>query len=926
MNSVYFFLPFVLVAGTGIYQDVFAVQNNTVTGYDYFNIDNGDGTFTFQSHKPYLFDGSKYVPFIKSGNQIQTAQGSVLLNSDGSFSWTQNGMTDTIVAKYADISNLNSWTYPNTLNNDTPDISWDGSAFVSSKIKSGIGKLDYKYILIDGKWKTQLEATNLSGLTTKAFGFDQIIDLSVDTIQFGNQTVNLDNFNGTTYNKTWLANHQSKVINFLNGINFDFDLGFDDLYSVTVYDTGIGKSRLVFDYRTSSPLLPNETLVIDPTFGYASSTLYRVNTGAGAGVACPAASTISSTASEVQLPDSADGVNICQIHSFQWDITSIPDTANPTTITVKYDISGPNNPRNCDWNSIENKPSTSTAQNLFNDISDGTTFQNNNSDCTTSGTGKTLVLGTDANTDLKNNLSVDWWAVGLLYDNMVRDGSFHYQKPDNVELEVIYSLTPPPDAVITTAISNISSNAFNVTWSAPALNGGNLTNYLLNFTTPYGNPQTFLANTTNTFYYATGLTFGTDYSVRVSALTEIGYNATGNIANATTTSNEYATPPVLTMYANGTNTTSLNLQFPSSTMQNINGYRIQCEVPIGTGFTTITSNTTTSTQYYNYTGLTTNVIYNCRVYALNGSGISTASNEYDMTTFHLPDAVTTLSGTATGFATVMLSWTAPISYAPEIIGYMINYTTPEGNPTTIVTNSTGDDDTEATIDNLEIGGDFSFRVAPLTVHGTNASGNIFNVTTITNYNLGNLTNPDVTNENDFKIFFDRTDVDDTTILLDVTYPTAYVMNCEFSYKYSRDSQTYGPLTHTTVNSEEDKTTFQFNNVTNDIIDARCWDTATNDTGYYIITITDFELLNQIANLQNGTYGTEGKIGGIDIVTLIVIILGMIGFNRVTPIAGVIFTCVTIGITAYFGIIETYQIMFPIIALIVLLAYIRTRQD
>jgi len=226
MKHIFFFIPFLVVASLGIYQDSYAEQ--TIRGYDYSDVTHDDGTHTWNGGLiPYILDqNNNYVPYLFSnGNQVETNYGSVILNADGSYSFYKKGVidaaplfTDKIIAKYADISDLNSWTYLNTLNNDTPDNSFDGVQFTSSKFKSGIGKLEYKYILDNGRWKTQLEPTNLSALNTKAFGLDQIVDLNRDTVRFGNQTINLDSFNNTTYDKTWLINHKSKVIDFLNDV------------------------------------------------------------------------------------------------------------------------------------------------------------------------------------------------------------------------------------------------------------------------------------------------------------------------------------------------------------------------------------------------------------------------------------------------------------------------------------------------------------------------------------------------------------------------------------------------------------------------------------------------------------------------------------------------------------------------------------
>ena len=500
-----------------------------------------------------------------------------------------------------------------------------------------------------------------------------------------------------------------------------------------------------------------------------------------------------------------------------------------------------------------------------------------------------------------------------------------------------------PYAVTDLTSTSIGSTSVALDWTAPYAGGGGQTivGYQINATTPQtNNPFVFLndTGTTTSAYTATGLTIGTGYSFRVSAWTNNTggpplNNATGNVYNATTSMPQLTGhAPVLSRVDDcyHTCTTQLNLEWTASTLNNLRGYKIERETPTGSGWTTLDGNTTNTNTYYNDTVLSTSIIYNYRVYGLNSTGQSTVSNTYEMTTHKLPNAVTVMTATADEFTDVFLDWTAPFHHSPGITNYQINYTTPYGLPQTIWSHPISTL-SEATVTGLTIGNDYSFRVTAITIHGMNTTGGaIANSTTSTVFELGNLPDPDTTNLDDFKIFFTRTDTNATSILLDVTYPASYTLSCNIFQKLAATNQTYTGLTETPVvgpGADVDNvvSSFRFNGPNDEIIHVICTDILTGDEAYYIITITDFELLDQIANFRNGTYGTTGKIGGLDLITLFIIIIGMIGFNRVNPIAGVAFSVITIGIAAFFEIIAFYQIMFPAVAMVVLWAYTRTRQ-
>ena len=899
-----------------------------------------------------LSDG-EYVDFrfIDGANflSVETGHGSVKLNKDTcSFDFYKKGIidgvplfSDSIVAKMATVGTEN-WNTITQIDNAVCEASGDENQLVAKKLVPGVGLMEYKYINTGKAWKTQLEATNLSASVNKKFGFTQTIDLNRDTIQYDGSVKNLDNYADTTFSRTWLENNDGKIINFFNDVKFDFDLGFENLDSIAVYDTGENKSKLSFNYmRNAQVILPNETLIIDPTFAYAAaSDEYYWVTAVVGGPACGTTWTAGgSPSSYVQRGNGGS----CYGNTIQWDITTIPDGSTITTTNVRYDISLVSSPPVCKWNSIEQKPSTGTNQGRLDDALNGTTFVASDTNCQTNTNNYVLDLGNSADADLQANLVSDWWGVGVIPDPFTFDATNRYAFFAGPELEVIYTTTSPPWAVTDLGSTAIGSTTVNLDWTAPYDGGGNqnIIGYQINVTKPQtSNPLVFLNDTasTNTDYVATGLTIGTSYSARVTAWTNNtgGHpfnNATGNVYNFTTSMPQLTGhAPVLTLVNDCYHacTTQLNLEWTASTMNNLRGYKIEREDPTGSGWDTLVGNTTTTALFYNNTGLSKSILYNYRIYGLNSSGQSTVSNTYEMTTHKLPNAVTVMSAAGTVFTDVFLDWTAPHHHAPGITNYQINYTTPYGLPQTIWSHPTSTL-SEATVTGLTIGNDYSFRVTAITIHGMNSSGGVIaNSTTSTVFELGNLPDPDTTNLDDFKIFFTRTDTNATSILLEVTYPASYTLSCNIFQKLAATNQTYTGLTETPIvgpGADVDNvvSSFRFNGPNDEIIHVICTDIPTGDEAYYIITITDFELLDQINNFRNGTYGTTGKIGGLDLITLFIIIIGMIGFNRVNPIAGVSFSVITIGIAAFFEIIEFYQIMFPSVAMVVLWAYTRTRQ-
>lgn len=298
-------------------------------------------------------------------------------------------------------------------------------------------------------------------------------------------------------------------------------------------------------------------------------------------------------------------------------------------------------------------------------------------------------------------------------------------------------------------------------------------------------------------------------------------------------------------------------------------------------------------------------------------------------TAQIPYAVTDLSAVGLTSNAITISWTTPNLRNSTLQSWQINYTTPHGNPNSILINSASPSTMSYTVGDLAENTDYSFRVGIRSNLGNNMSGNIANATS--GVRAGNFTigyfNFNATNPLFDGIQFQRTDTNNTHTTVRVIYDEDYTLRCTVASTFARTSNTYN-ITGSVYDTNRESSLFTFINHENDVINIDCWDTITNDTGtYYLNQESGWVLLNMIQNFRNGTYGTEGKFGAFDFVTFIVLILGMIGLNRVNDALGGIFMVVSIGALAVLGII-TWEagVIFGMIAFAVMIAIVTTRKD
>ena len=239
------------------------------------------------------------------------------------------------------------------------------------------------------------------------------------------------------------------------------------------------------------------------------------------------------------------------------------------------------------------------------------------------------------------------------------------------------SASSTPGAPTGLTATAVSSSKIELSWTAPANNGGYpVTGYKIEYKKGIGTYLSLVSNTVNTTttYSHTGLTTGTAYTYKISAINSIGTSTASAEASATPTTTlqpAAATAPGSTsLTATPVSATQVNLSWtaPSNGGSAITGYKI--EVKKGTGsYETLVANTASTSTTYSHTGLTTGTVYYYRVSAINAIGTGT-SGDASAT----PKETTTpiLTATTISPTQISLSWTAPSqTYQQRINGYKV---------------------------------------------------------------------------------------------------------------------------------------------------------------------------------------------------------------------------------------------------------------
>ena len=296
--------------------------------------------------------------------------------------------------------------------------------------------------------------------------------------------------------------------------------------------------------------------------------------------------------------------------------------------------------------------------------------------------------------------------------------------------------TTVPGAPTVLSATASRTTQIDLSWIAPASNGGSITGYKIEVS-PDGitNWTDRVANTgdATTTYAHTGLAAGTTRHYRVSAINTNGTGDASNVANATTATTATTVPgvpTVLSATASGSTRINLSWTVPASDGGSaLTGYKIEVSSDGGSNWSDRVADTgDANTTYYAHTGLTAGATRHYRVSAINTNGTGDASNVANATSFTtVPGAPTSLSATASWPTQINLSWTAPANNGGfAITGYRIeisldgitNWRARAGNATTTYFQI-----------GLAPGTTRHYRVSARNTNGLGAASNVANATT-----------------------------------------------------------------------------------------------------------------------------------------------------------------------------------------------------
>ena len=513
-------------------------------------------------------------------------------------------------------------------------------------------------------------------------------------------------------------------------------------------------------------------------------------------------------------------------------------------------------------------------------------------------------------------------------------------------ITITTATVPPAPTVPTSVVPNIDTAPYTVTvsWGLPSSTGGSdLTGYNLYRQT--GTGAFSLITTTTALSYIDTLPTVQDqpYTYKIHALNNVGESTA--FASTTITSGGVPSAPTISVT---TGTTVLSWSTPSSDAT-VNSYKVYRD---GVFLTTVTT-----TGHGDFTPISFGQSYTYTVIATSIFGDSVSSNSVSTTPETEITGMIAQGVTGTG---AVINWEEPAYYQGQVTSYNVYYQTPSivtGTPSTNAGTTTNTYSNFAP--QLEYDTSYTFAVSINSPLGGSGLSNLVTVTTSIDGSIvafdpttGGMTWFDIDSVNDKKLnvieFQRETQLINSTATdtLQVAYPSWWdSMTCNVDYKFAQKTEQYVEGTDMTaqVNSADANQQiigFSFQDINNEVVTVECAPQQTDEddasSGKYVMTQNNLGVLQsdgtysvgtpsiplvaQISNFSNGSYGTGGDFGALNIVGLFAIMISMVGFNRLSPIVGVLLSASLIFVLAWFGIVTIPVVVVGVIALVIFLAW------
>ncbi len=306
-------------------------------------------------------------------------------------------------------------------------------------------------------------------------------------------------------------------------------------------------------------------------------------------------------------------------------------------------------------------------------------------------------------------------------------GSAGVDSPNKLAYSASFVAAPATVPSVPLSLTTTSaSQSVALAWALPASDGGSaITDYKIEYKLSNVTAWTVFAHAASTTRTAniSGLTNGTQYSFRVSAVNAVGTGTATTAVLATPVAPIILTAPTspraLAVYASF-NGATLYWATPSSDGGSpITGYRTEYSTDNGT--TWIPSDVAVATRSKSYTNLVGGVLHKFRVFAINAVGTSVASSSVEGT----PVAATVsseprffggfLSGTS-----AYLSWTRPLMTGGSAITSYTTWQSTDNGATWSSIAVTNANVRNIRVNSLAYGVQYQFRVTATNAVGSSA--------------------------------------------------------------------------------------------------------------------------------------------------------------------------------------------------------------